>query len=338
MGLHNLDNAENVKNTQTKIINHAKNKIFDLIAILLIFALIAVSLNVLEKRDIDATTFINILFDAGPFYFLALLLTTNYYTKGTFAGKLTEQFINTQTLYSKMVADLTGNHVDKCDNFCEYYNDRTIVNIRTNLLKEAGIRYESYENGYTNRQGVFIPPLKICDKDIVIAEFGKIGWKVIQRTRKAHIKGLKVNNLLGTNDSDDPTDVGETEQTLKKRRMAATAGIYLLTIILFSFLGVRDIMQWGWTGIILIIFKVIYIFCRAYMSYFDGYNDITVSIVSHINRKCDLLKQFNFWYDINYNIVSNDVAEVEFVNDNKSVIENTSDITKIDDVENSVNN
>ena len=78
MGLHNIDNAENVKNTQTKIINHAKNKIFDLIAILLIFALIAVSLNVLEKRDIDATTFINILVDAGPFYFLALLLTTNY--------------------------------------------------------------------------------------------------------------------------------------------------------------------------------------------------------------------------------------------------------------------
>lgn len=55
-------------------------------------------------------------------------------------------------------------------------------------------------------------------------------------------------------------------------------------------------MEWGWVGVIFVIFKLLYIVARSYMQYFDGYQDITVSLVNHISRKTDIIKEFESEY------------------------------------------
>jgi hypothetical protein len=59
-----------------------------------------------------------------------------------------------------------------------------------------------------------------------------------------------------------------------------------------SLIVIKDITTWGWASLIAVLFKVIYMFARSFMSYFSGYDDITVSVANHIARKTDILKMY----------------------------------------------
>ena len=70
------------------------------------------------------------------------------------------------------------------------------------------------------------------------------------------------------------------------------AAKYIVATLIMSLIAVKDIAQWGWAGIVIVIFKVTYLAGASYMSYFKGYDDATISLVAHFTRKTDILKQY----------------------------------------------
>jgi hypothetical protein len=102
--------------------------------------------------------------------------------------------------------------------------------------------------------------------------------------------------LLGNTESSDSTDIGDNEQDMAKSRLKYNAVTYIICTLFMTLLAIKDILQWGWSGLLLVAFKLIFILCSSLMNHFKGYNDITINLVNHIARKTDILKQFNTWY------------------------------------------
>ena len=90
----------------------------------------------------------------------------------------------------------------------------------------------------------------------------------------------------------DVTNIGANERMLQVKQFLSSSSIYILSTLFLSMIGIRDVINWGWGGFIVILFKVAYLFARCYMSYFQGYDDITINLANHFTRKCDILKMY----------------------------------------------
>lgn len=161
------------------------------------------------------------------------------------------------------------------------------------MLKKVAITYKLYNEGDENT-----PPLKTLSKKRLQAlGYDSIVYNVILKCNKITIKGLKVNNILGNTNVEDITDLGKSENELRASHNTTSVLQYILSTAFMTLIAVKDIATWGWASLFLIAFKLIYIFVKSYMSYFAGYNDITVSLNNQLARKTDILKQFLSWYE-----------------------------------------
>ena len=115
--------AQRVQNTTTKIQQGIKARIFDILGAVILIALIALSLGVLERRIITLAEIGDIIVECIPFFLAAMLLGNNFYMKGVFLGKTAPNFITACKEYSDVVASLTGEQIDYLDDFCQEYND-----------------------------------------------------------------------------------------------------------------------------------------------------------------------------------------------------------------------
>lgn len=287
-----LDTAEKFQKKQLALQQGIKSKAFDLIGISVVIALVLVSLGVLERRAITLSMLGDILIETVPFFFAAMLLSNTYYMKGTFAGKSTNVFKSACEEYSGTVVVLTGQQIDVLDDFCESFNDEALQKLQMSYLKRAAISYERFDKGIPNEE-----PLRTWSKDKLKHSLGEERAKWVEKAKNCTVKGLRVNTLLGTNDDVDITNIGRTESQLSSRHSCKSAINYAVSTIVLSLIGVKNVLQWGWLGAALVLFKCVFILCRAYMSYFDGYNDVTINLVHHINRKNDIMKQFSAWYE-----------------------------------------
>lgn len=304
--LHSDEVAESVVEGRYTIAKLAKSYIFDLVAIVLVVALIIINLGVIEQREITLETIGDIFLSFAPFYLLAILLNLDYYTKGVFAGKATQGYGLTQDNYSGLVNRLTGRQIDKFPEFCDYFNEQVLNNKRATILKEGALRLDQFNDEWIDKNGEVQPPLKTMTKADLCSKVGEVGANAVLAAKKCKIRGIKVNVLLGTGTTDDPSDVGLNEEQLRNSKMAAVATGYLFSIALLSLIVIKDIQEWGWSSIFLVIFKAAYVFCRAYTAYFDGYNDITIKVSNYINRKADIIKQYNSWYADKYSKIEDD--------------------------------
>ena len=277
---------------KNKTSNFIKNKIFDVIAVGIMMAMTALSLGVVELREVGLRDVFNMFLECVPFYLAATMLTLNYYTKGAFLGKTTAVYLNTSKMYSQAVDSLTGEQMNCIPSFCTYYNDRVLKNKKEALLRTVAITWKCYDEGINGEK-----PIKILSNKEIKRKYGKETLKVIKECKRLKIKGVYSNILLGNSTSDDDTDLGETEKQLTVLRTGKCAITYAVSILFMSLIAVKDVLQWGWMGAFLTLFKVLYIACSSYMKYFVGYQDITVNIVNHMNRKMDVLKEFNYWYE-----------------------------------------
>lgn len=289
--------SEKFNELTSNVYNFVKLKIFDIIAVGIVISMLALNLGVLQLREITLNSFLDIVIEAIPFYLTAVLLTSNFYKKGVFVGKTSKSYSQAIKSYSTAVAKLTGHQVDMLSTFCDEYNDNVLVNKRTNLLKSASISYELFSKGDEKTE-----PLMILSRKELKNKFGKERASIIERAKKLSIKGLKVNGLLGCDDTDDETDFGENEETLFKRSNTNASIKYFVSIIFMTLIGVKDFLEWGWFGIVLVVFKLLYIVCSSYMNYFNGYNDISVKVSNYVNRKSDTLKEFDYWYSNKFNL------------------------------------
>lgn len=284
--------AEQFNDNKQRLQRGIKSRIFDIIAISILVCLIALSLGVIERRIITWREIGNIIVECIPFFFAAVLLNDTFYKKGIFTGKLNNNFITACTLYTKYVTNLSGQHIDELDDFCHEFNADALRKKQISYLSRASISYEKFHIDTDDNTA-----LQTWSDDKLEHTYGNDRAKWIKLAKKATVKGLHSNALMGTMDAEDITDVGPTEIQLTKRKRRTSAISYALSTIVLSLIAVKNVSEWGWFGIALVIFKCILILCKSYMSYFDGYNDVTVHLVNAINRKTDIIKQFLYWYD-----------------------------------------
>ena len=301
----NVKNTDKILDTRDKSVQFVKNKIFDAVAIGIIVAMTALSLGVIELREITFNQIVNIVIECIPFYIAATMLSVDYYTKGSFVGKETDVFIKARDYYSEQVNNLTGEQMTKLHDFCNEYNERILYSMQEALLKSVAITMSAYNDG-TDK----IPPLKILPKSKLKQLYGRDVINVIIKCKHLKIKGIHPNILLGTLNRSDSSDLGPNEKELANKRKLSYASSYLFSILLLSLIGIKNIMQWGWMGAFLTLFKVSYVAAGAYMKYFNGYEDITINVVNHMYRKTDILKEFYFWYEHNKSVDADVTTQV----------------------------
>lgn len=295
----NANVADQVTSAKTKTTDFVKNKMFDVIAAAIVVAMLALSLGVLELRQISFKELANIVLETLPFYFATIMLNDNYYMKGTYGGKMTKSFKAIVTQYSAKVNALTGKQIAKLPDFCESYNTTTLVKMQTSLLRTEAITYEEFAVDYIEKvdgHEVSHGPLKALCKHELLSLLGSERAAVVIKAKKITIKGISTNILLGSSSNLDVTDLGPSEKEMHNKRKRGYAIGSFVAIFILTLVGVKNVVEWGWVGIMFVIFKLLYIVARSYMKYFEGYQDITISLANHISRKTDIIKEFESQY------------------------------------------
>lgn len=291
-----IDNFASELNENNKsVANKLRTHVFDVIALGLVVSIGLLNLGAIELKNIGTEIF-SILLEAVPFYLGSVALALNYYKKGVYAGKATKSFVDVVSAYSQIVNGFVGKQIDKLNEFCSNYNRKALLIKQESILREAAISIKRFDEYTEDEQGNTLPPLKIVSDDDLISTYGEyVGGKIIQ-AKNVKIKGISPNSILGNNNTDDITDLGKTEQEMFVDRSKEYSILYSVSIVIMSVMGVKDILEWGWMGAFLLLFKLLYILSRSYMKYFEGFDDVTIRLVNHMSRKIDVLKEFDYWY------------------------------------------
>lgn len=292
MNNHRLE--ETVKNTSSKISSDIKQSIYDWICAIIIIAVVAASLDMIGIIDLTGENawqqIADFVIQWIPYFMATILLNNTLYKKGVFVGKRTTIYNDNAKVYSELVNSLTGEQIKGMYKFCEEYNENALKTIQTNILKKEGLTYEDFEKG---SEKSFNKPLKILtEEQLIKIGLTKLQIKAIKEAKNTKIKGLTVNSLLSSMNIKDPTNLGRNETELAKKRTITSIISYIASTALMSLLAIKNIADWGWSGLILVLFKVLYTFARSYTSYFQGYNDMTVDLTNHIARKTDIIKMY----------------------------------------------
>ena len=304
------DIANEIHDNNNQLAKMAKDRAFDLIAVGLVFSVALISLGAIELRNITVKEVLNLLLEAVPFYLASVTLSLNFYKKGVYTAKATEQFINTVKSYSHRVNQLTGHMLDCINDFCSDYNLAAIKLKQQAILYTVAISYERYNDVSYDKDGNEIKPLRQLSKKEIVKLYNERVADKVMEANEITIKGLNPNTLLGSNDNWDITDLGQTEQELLKKRSNSYIGGNAISILLLTVMTIKDIIEWGWEGIFLVIFKLVFILCRCYMKYFEGFEDITQKVSNYISRKIDIIKQFDYWYSEKFSNNSTEMANV----------------------------
>ena len=247
--------------------------------------------------------------DWVPYFVSSVLLNADMYEKGVFIGKQVEDFKKVKKAYSEKVGKIDGEKLSKVTEFCIWYNEDSLTNLRKAILKEQGFTLDQFDNEYIVKvdddKSVKYPGHKYLSNEDLDRLLTKEQKKVVKRAKKATVKGINTNILLGNEDVSDPTDIGPNEKELTIRHNIKTTIIYLFVTGAMSLIFVKKINEWQWTGIIEVIFKLSLIFGRALMSYLKGYKDTVVTHSNHLIRKTDILDIFEVWYDKNFVVNAN---------------------------------
>ena len=281
-----------MQNGKSQTVKALKKSTFDFIAVVIVAALVLASLDVFNLVDSNDINFGDFVISWVPYFLATILLTLDLYKKGVFVGKSTNKFKTIATSYSDLVNSLSGKQIRDLSPFCEKYNEDALINLRTSILKEEGISYEDFNSTFTINDKTY-PPLKTWTKEeLTRAKYTKAQIKAIKLAKKAKVKGINVNILLCNINISDPTNIGRGETELEKHILVSSIIRYLVSTMLMSLIVIKDITTWGWASLISVLFKVIYMFASSFMSYFNGYDDITVSVANHVTRKTDILKMY----------------------------------------------
>lgn len=265
-----------------------KKHIFDWVSAIIIVALIAACMDVFSLIDFKTIDLLEFFISWFPYFAAAILLHNNLYKKGVFVAKGTEKFIKTIEAYSDIANSLSGEQIKKLYPFCDKYNEDVKKSMQTQTLRKEGVTFEEFEYGTKE-----LPALKTCNRKFLIKKgYNKAQIKAVKTAKNLHVHGINVSILLSSINVKDVTRIGDDEKTLQTKQIISSTLRYASSTLLLSIMAVKDISEWGWMGLILTIFKVMYLFAGSYMSYFKGYDNITISLVNHFSRKIDILKMY----------------------------------------------
>lgn len=287
---------DKLQENKLKAADGLKKYIFDWIAVLIIVALIAASLDIFGLIDFKTINIVEFFVSWFPYFAAAILLQTDLYKKGLFIGKSTTKFNNVIESYSSIANSLTGKQIEGLYSFCDKYNDDALKSIQTQILRKEGITLDAFDNERVkviNNENQRLKPLKICtNKELIDEGYTREQRRCIRAAKRVKVKGIGVNILLSSIAVKDVTSIGDDEKTMETKQIIFSAFNYMISTLLLSIVGIKDIQNFGWIAIVLVVFKVTYLFAGCYRSYFKGYDDITIRLANHFTRKADILKMY----------------------------------------------
>lgn len=289
------------KVTQNKetVAQGIKRHIYDFVSVLIIIGILAASLDIFKFADYkEGQNFLDFLASWIPFFIATMLLNDNQYRKGIYTGKQTKAYKDVAESYSTEVSSLTGEQIQKLDDFCNETNSETLRKKQTNILMQQCISYEQFSIGIIETDKK-TEALKIYDKkELLEMGYTKTQVKAILSAKKVKIKGIHSNILLSNINTSDVTDIGLTENQLYVKQTTISTISYIMSTIAMTLLAVNDVMVWGWFGALLLLIKLVYVVAKSFTSYFNGYSDATINLKNHIIRKTDYIKMYKS-YTIN---------------------------------------
>lgn len=295
-----LNSPDAIIEGKEKAIDVVKTNMFDFIGVITIASALLLALGALKLRDLTWDSLLDMIIGFMPYYFAAVLLSNNYYLKGTYKAKTTNKYCNAIKSYSKSASSLDGDQLAKLPVFCEQFNDAALKKIQAAYLKAAALTYEQFDQEWIDEKGRKMKPLKVWEDKSIKGLFTKEQSKRIIAAKRAQVKGINENLLLSNVKSNDDTYIGKNEDELAKSDRITNYILNFVSMAILWFVGFKDVLDWGWVALFLVAFKMAWIFSKSYMRYYKGYNNIVNHLVSHLLRKDDILKQFNQWYKVNY--------------------------------------
>lgn len=288
--MHTIE--DKLQQGRLKAVDGIRKHIFDWVAAIILVALVASSLGLFGLVDFDTTNFAEFLVSWFPYFAAAILLHTDLYKKGVFVAKGTTKFQRVIENYSKTANSLSGTQIKGLYDFCENYNEEAKQTIQQRILRKEGLSFEDFDVGSKNGE-CQVKPLKTLSKAELLAKgYSKRQVRSIYEAKRVKVKGINVNVLLSSLAVDDITNIGDDEQSLQMKQIITSTIKYMFTTLALSIVAIENIANWGWLGFILTLFKVAYLFAGCYMSYFRGYDDVTIRLINHFTRKNDILKMY----------------------------------------------
>ena len=295
-----LNSPDTILEGKEKVVDAVKTNMFDFIGAITIVSALLLALGALKLRDLSLDSLIDMIIGFMPYYLASVLLSNNYYLKGSYRAKTTTKYCNAIKAYSKSAASLDGDQLAKLPVFCEQFNEAALRKIQTAYLKAAALTYEQFNEEWFDEKGRKMKPLKVWEDKSIKGLFTKEQASRIIAAKRAHVKGINENLLLSNVKSNDDTYIGKNEDELAKSDRITNYILNFVSMAILWFVGFKDVLDWGWVALFLVAFKMAWIFSKSYMRYYKGYNNIVNNLVSHLLRKDDILKQFNQWYKVNY--------------------------------------
>ena len=282
-----------VDDVKSKVKDVIKTNAFDIIGLAVILSCFLLALDALKLIEVTWITLLNMIVSFVPFYIATMLLSENFYLKGTFKGKTCKKYEDAVKEYSKLANKMTGMQLEVMDTFCEEFNENALKRLQIKILKKAAISFEQFND--TIVDGKPNVPLKTLSKRELLLRYNKECTNIIIQAKNCKVKGINKTILLSSIHANDETDLGKDEKQLQSSNVRFTAILMAITMLAFSLVELKNISEWSIANAFFILFKVIWIGAKSYLQYFKGFTNIDTHLVSHIFRKTDVLKQFNYW-------------------------------------------
>ena len=290
-----MTKEERVAQLANKSVDLFKKSIYDIISASIVLAIVIISLDIFGIKDINKHTLSDLFIEWIPFFLASILLDNNLYEKGKYIGKSSTSYMTSMLEYSTGASTLTGKKLKYFPDFFKDKNTTVKRNKQEQLLRNVGIDMTEFDS-----------ILRLSNTELK-EKYNKDILKVIRKAKNVKVVGYKVNLILGNYNTSDETNLGPTEEEMSKYYKLKRVISNIISTSIMTILGIKDLTSWGWMGLLIVLFKACYTFGKAYGAYFRGYQDVTIRLVNQINRKTDIFKEYDYWFDSNVENVGNKI-------------------------------
>ena len=228
-------------------------------------------------------------------YVASLLIASTEYNNGTLMGKESDNYKTAQILYNQK-AKLDGEKKLALSEFCSQYTKDLLETGKREIVEDACIRYEHFNEKYVDKNGNEYIALKLMRKKQLVELLGKEKAKAVIHAKKYKVEPLRKSDLLNAKHSKSNVTTGDDEDTLKRRNMlsnAITFFFFALFNSIFVIVGTHGITLASFG---LFLYQCAVIISRGIASRYKAYHNVTVNLVSRFARQCDYIDEFECWY------------------------------------------
>ena len=276
--------------TKKKILRGAMNYAGTAVGTFIIFVAIVVS-----TTDISIMTALDWAVLGLSFFvftFCAYAMYINGSGNGIRAGRKSETYLTAKKQYDDLKNEvITRKMQGRLPEFCRYYIEEELRNIRNSLLTEVGIDFSVYQERYVGKDKAELEQLTILSKSQVEAIVSANNIKPIKITPEMILKrgrGSLRRNPLGIEPS-------------KKRRIGYVwkfVSTFAVAVLMVGItLNPKSDLAWGtFAECILKLFPIV---LNGFTGYKSGYENIVVDTVNYMNDQSDLMRQLIHYVEEN---------------------------------------